>query len=93
MAGGPVVDDDDDKKDEPIRALDAGDIALLKPSIRPFLFLPLRRALFARARVIDICASTSPRCVVQVRKGTGRSGGRGGSYGTAYPVARPQKFQ
>ena len=29
MAGGPVVDDDD-KKDEPIRALVAGDIALLK---------------------------------------------------------------
>ncbi len=34
MAGGPVVDDDDDKKDEPIRALDAGDIALLKTYVR-----------------------------------------------------------
>jgi len=30
MAGGPVVEDDEDKKDEKIRALDAGDIALLK---------------------------------------------------------------
>ena len=34
MAGGPVVDDEDDKKDEKIRALDAGDIALLKTYVR-----------------------------------------------------------
>ena len=34
MAGAQVVDDDDDKKDEPIRALDAGDIALLKTYVR-----------------------------------------------------------
>ena len=89
MAGGSVVDDDDDKKDEPIRARRGRDCS--SQAVRSY-FCP-SRALFARARVIDICASTSPRCVVQVRKGTGRSGGRGGSYGTAYPVARPQKFQ
>jgi|SouAtlMetagenome_1021521.scaffolds.fasta_scaffold461028_1 hypothetical protein len=34
MAGGPVVEDDEDKKDEKIRALDAGDIALLKSYVR-----------------------------------------------------------
>ena len=33
MAGGPVVDDDDDKKDEPIRALD---IARPTPSVLIF---------------------------------------------------------
>ena len=36
MAGGPVVDDDDDKKDEPIRVLDAGDIARGNPSVLIF---------------------------------------------------------
>lgn len=45
MAGGPPVDDEDEKKDEKIRALDAGDIALLKTYVR----MPRPCALLLRA--------------------------------------------
>ena len=34
MAGGPPVEEEEDDKDKKIRALDAGDIALLKSYVR-----------------------------------------------------------